>query len=74
MLNRRMVDTYGYVAIALMLAMLALVIFKLVPVRLYMPFFYITAALFVIRMVLRLVLARQSAGRAGAKGTDPPEG
>ena len=73
MLNRRMVDIYGYVAIVLMLTMLTLVAAKLVPVRLYMPFFYATAALFVIRVVLRMVLARQTAARKDGKPEEPPE-
>ncbi|HTO95267.1 MAG TPA: hypothetical protein VMM80_12830 [Bacteroidota bacterium] len=67
MLNRRFVDIYGYVAIVLMLGMLALVAGKLVPVRMYMPLFYATAALFVIRVVLRMVLARQNAARTREK-------
>jgi len=74
MLNRRIVDIYGYVAIVLMVAMLTLVAAKLVPGRLYMPFFYITAALFLVRVVLRLILARQSAARGGDKGEDAPQG
>jgi len=71
MLNRRMVDIYGYVALVLMLGMLALVALKLVPVRYYMPLFYVTAALFVIRVVLRMVLARQTAAR-NEKGEETP--
>ncbi|HUI11227.1 MAG TPA: hypothetical protein VL221_12930 [Bacteroidota bacterium] len=70
MLNRRMVDIYGYAAIALMVAMLTLVAAKLVPQRLYMPFFYITAALFVVRVALRLLLARQDARRAAEKNPE----
>jgi len=73
MLNRRMVDIYGYVAIVLMLGMLALVALKLVPVRYNMPLFYVTAALFVIRVVLRMVLARQTAVR-NEKGEETPGG
>ena len=68
MLNRRIVDIYGYVAIVLMLGMLTLVVAKIVPVRMYMPLFYATAALFVIRVVLRMVLARQTAARSREKG------
>ena len=67
MLNRRIVDIYGYVAIVLMLGMLTLVAAKIVPVRMYMPLFYATAALFVIRVVLRMVLARQNAARTREK-------
>jgi len=73
MLNRRFVEIYGYVALVLMLVMLTLVAARIVPQRLYMPLFYATAALFVIRVVLRLVLAKQSRGRRAGEDGDRRE-
>jgi len=59
MLNARAVNIYGTVAIGAMLLMLLLVRMRVVPPRLYFPLFYVAVALFAIRIVLRVMLARQ---------------
>ncbi len=59
MISPKTVAIYGYVAIAVMVVMLALIWFEKVPQSMYMTFFLIAAALFLIRVTLRLVIARQ---------------
>ncbi|HTY57520.1 MAG TPA: hypothetical protein VMF59_01830 [Bacteroidota bacterium] len=67
MLNPRTVNIYGFVAIGAMLIMLILVVGKLVPQRMYMALFYAAAALFAVRIGLRIALARQQ-----KKGEEEP--
>ncbi len=72
-LNARAVNIYGMVAIGAMLLMLVLVRMRVVPPRLYFPLFYVAAALFAVRIVLRIMLARQEKKKsedapAGGKG------
>jgi len=69
MLNPRTVNAYGFVAIGAMTIMLVLVVAKIVPPRMYTLLFYVAAALFAVRIVLRVVLARQQ-----KKGEEPGEG
>jgi hypothetical protein len=59
MLNPRVVNVYGLVAIGAMTLMLVLVVAKVVPPRMYTALFYTAAALFAVRIILRIVLARQ---------------
>ena len=59
MLKARAVNIYGMVAIGAMLLMLVLVRMRVVPPRFYFPLFYVAAALFAVRIVLRIALARQ---------------
>jgi len=66
MLNPRIVTIYGYASIFSMLVLLVLVWFKLVPESMYLPVFLIAAALFAIRIVLRIMLLRQE--RKAMKG------
>jgi hypothetical protein len=53
-----------------MALMLVLVVAKVVPPRMYSPLFYAAAALFVIRIVLRIVLARQKKKEAELSGEE----
>ena len=59
MLNPRTVNAYGFVAIGAMTVMLVLVVARVVPPRMYTALFYVAAALFAVRIVLRVALARQ---------------
>lgn len=59
MLNARIVEIYGYVAIVIMAIMLGLIWFEKVPQSYYVTMFLVAAALFLIRITLRLILARQ---------------
>jgi Flp pilus assembly protein TadB len=59
MLNPRTVNVYGFIAIGAMTLMLILVVGKVVPPRMYTALFYAAAALFLVRIVLRIALARQ---------------
>lgn len=73
MLNPRVVNIYGYVAIGAMTIMLLLIVTKVVPQRMFMPLFYVAAGLFAVRIVLRIIQARQQKalrehGQADIKG------
>jgi hypothetical protein len=68
MLNPRGVDIYGFIAIGAMTLMLVLVVAKVVPPRMYSPLFYAAAALFAIRIVLRIALTRQRKKEAELSG------
>jgi hypothetical protein len=70
MLNPRTVNIYGYISIGVMTLMLVLMLARLVPSSMYMALFLIAAALFMIRITLRLVLARQQGEEK--KGTQGP--
>ena len=59
MLTQKSVNTFGFVAVGLMALMLLLIWARLVPHTMYLPLFLIAAALFLARVTLRLVLARQ---------------
>jgi Flp pilus assembly protein TadB len=70
MINPRGVNIYGFIAIGAMALMLVLVVAKVVPPRMYSPLFYAAAALFVIRIVLRIALARQKKKEAELSGEE----
>jgi uncharacterized membrane protein YfcA len=55
----RGVNLYGFIAIALMLIMVGIVFFRVVPRSWHFPLFAVALTLFMIRIALRLVLARQ---------------
>ena len=55
----RGVNLYGFIAIALMLVMVGVVFFRVVPRSWHFPLFAVALTLFMIRIALRLVLARQ---------------
>ena len=65
MLTPRAVNIYGFIAIGAMTIMLVLVLAKLVPPATAMILFYIAAALFVVRIGLRVALARQQKKEEG---------
>ncbi len=65
-------NTYGYIAIALMAVLLVLVILKLVPQYLNWWLFAVALALYLVRITLRLVLARQA--RIEEQGKDDHDG
>ena len=75
MLTQKSVDRYGVVAIALMGVMLVLLWAGAVPRSMTLPLFLIAAALFLIRVTLRLILARQTREqqRAAAEGGSSKE-
>jgi len=57
--TKRGVNTYGFVAIAVMLVMVVLVFFNMVPREWQWKLFAFALTLFSIRIGLRLMLARQ---------------
>ena len=77
MINSKTVNIYGFVSIGLMTLMLVLIWAGLVPRTMYMPLFLVAAALFMVRITLRLVLARQERVMKHEKelraGETPPE-
>ncbi|MEW6510259.1 MAG: hypothetical protein AB1428_04805 [Bacteroidota bacterium] len=75
MLTQKSVDRYGVVAIVLMAVMLVLLWAGAVPRSMTLPLFLVAAALFLIRVTLRLILARQDRQqrRVGAEGGPPRE-
>ncbi len=79
MLTRKAVDTYGIVAIFIVLVLLLLVMFRQVPETMYLPLFLIALALFLVRVTMRLLYHRQERLRqmqpgAGGSGKEPPPG
>lgn len=59
-ITHKAANTYGYVAIALMFALLIMVLLKAVPQSWHMPLFAVALALYLVRITLRLILARQA--------------
>jgi len=59
MLNPRWFNIYGYVFLAVVVVMLALVWFQLVPQTMYVPLFLVALFLYLVRITLRLLLERQ---------------
>ncbi len=59
MLTPRLVNLYGYVFLGIVVAMLALVWFRLVPQSVYVPLFLVALVLYGIRIAMRLLLERQ---------------
>ncbi len=59
MITRKIVTMYGIVGIALMAVLLSLVWLEVVPRSMYVPLFLISAAIFLGRVVLRIMVARQ---------------
>jgi hypothetical protein len=70
MLSPRGVNAYGFIAIGAMTLMLVLVVAKVVPPRMYTPLFYAAAALFLVRIGLRIALARQKKRETELSGED----
>jgi hypothetical protein len=69
MLSPRAVNIYGFIAIGVMLIMLVLVYGHIVPPRAGMLLFYAAAALFAVRIILRIALARQQKKDGGGEGS-----
>lgn len=65
-------NNYGYAAIAVMAVLLALVILRIVPQSLNWWLFAVALALYLVRITLRLVLARQA--RMEQQGKDAAGG
>jgi hypothetical protein len=71
MISARTVNIYGFVSIAVMAVLLALIVFEQVSRSMYVPFFIVAAVLFAIRIVLRVLLARQQ--RKARAVQSPPD-
>jgi hypothetical protein len=77
-LTPKAVNTYGYVSIALMLLMVGVILMQWVPRSWFYPLFAVAVTLYMIRITMRLVLARQErVAREAQKNQDasgrPPE-
>ena len=59
MLTSRFVAAYGWVSLAIMAALLALMWLKVIPESLYLPMFIIAIVLFSGRLILRIMEIRQ---------------
>ncbi len=69
MITAKTVEKYGYVSLAIMILLLILVWLKQVPDTLIVPLFLFAVALFVGRIVLRIIVARQK--RSGPMDGSP---
>jgi hypothetical protein len=58
-ITHKAANTYGYISIAVMLVLLVLVLLQAVPKAWHMPLFGVALALYLVRITLRLILARQ---------------
>ena len=58
-LTTKAVNTYGYVSIALMLLMVVVILMQWVPRSWFYPLFAVAVTLYMIRITMRLILARQ---------------
>lgn len=59
MVSPKVVSIYGYVSIIIMAVLLGLIFFESVPQGFYIAFFIVALILFIGRIVLRFLLARQ---------------
>jgi hypothetical protein len=59
MLNKKTVDLYGIISITVMLVLLLLLWLQIVPRTLSLPVLLVALALFLMRITMRLILARQ---------------
>jgi len=57
-LTTRTINNFGYVSITIMMGLLLLLWFKVVPESWTIPFFIIALALFGVRVIMRIKLAR----------------
>jgi hypothetical protein len=62
MITTRTVNVFGFISIAIMVILLLLIWQQLVPRSLYIPFFLIAIGLFIVRIVLRVIVARAERG------------
>lgn len=56
----KLANTYGYISIGAMVLLLIAVLLELVPRSWYYPLFAVALTLYMIRITMRLVLARQA--------------
>jgi hypothetical protein len=70
MLSPKVVSIYGYISIIIMAVLLGLIFFEKVPRSFYTAFFIVALVLFLGRIVLRILLARQE---RRSTSTQPPE-
>jgi FlaA1/EpsC-like NDP-sugar epimerase len=59
MLSPKVVSLYGYISIIIMAVLLGLIFFEKVPRSFYFIFFIVALVLFLGRIALRMLLARQ---------------
>ena len=75
----RLANMYGYISIGAMVLLLVAVLFEWVPRSWYYPLFAVALTLYMIRVTMRLVLARQSrlekkARQQAEEENEEPEG
>lgn len=59
-ITHKVANTYGYIAIGVMVALLVMVLLKAVPQSWHMPLFGVALVLYLVRITLRLIMARQA--------------
>jgi hypothetical protein len=69
MLTKKTVDLYGIISVTVMLVLFLLVWFNVVPASMSLPLLLVALALFMVRVTMRLILARQE---RKAKAPEPP--
>jgi hypothetical protein len=69
MLSNKTVAWYSYASLAAMVIMLILMWQQMVPERWYMTLFGVAMVLFLVRVTLRLILARQARLEKGGSQT-----
>jgi hypothetical protein len=69
MLSNRTVAWYSYASLAAMVIMLILMWQRMVPEQWYMTLFGVALVLFLVRVTLRLILARQARLEKGGSQT-----
>jgi hypothetical protein len=73
MLTKQKVDRYGLVSVLVMMLLLVLLWTEAVPSSMRLPLLLVAIALFMVRVTMRLILARQQR-QAGSKGEPPAPG
>lgn len=66
-------NTYGYFSIAVMLILALLILFEQVPRGWYYPLFAVALTLYLIRLTMRLILAREERLRKRQAGEQRAE-
>jgi len=74
MLTRKFVNIYGVVGISVMAVLLLAIYLKLVPQSMYLPLFVLSAAIFLGRVVLRMLLVRKERQSLNDQGTSSGTG
>jgi hypothetical protein len=72
-ITHKAANTYGYVAIAVMFALLIMVLLRAVPQSWHVPLFGVALALYLVRITLRLILARQAKMEQQGDGSGPKD-